>query len=64
VADLSTLPGCIGCYGKPSEGNNCTDCEVKALCTKISEDFVPKARLLPIYERVLKLEKILTGVTV
>jgi len=61
--DLDSLPGCVGNYPHALEGNNCTDCEVKALCAKISREFLPKAQLLPIYERVLKLEKILTGVT-
>jgi hypothetical protein len=63
MVDLSTLPGCIGYYGRPSQGSACEVCEVRALCSKISREFIPKAELLPIYERVLKLEKILMGVT-
>jgi hypothetical protein len=55
---------CFGYYGRPSQGSACETCEVKDLCAKVKEDFVPKAELLPIYERVLKLEKILMGVKV
>jgi len=62
--DLDTLPGCLGYYGRPSQGNTCEVCEVRALCSKISREFIPKAQLLPIYERVLKLEKILMEVHV
>ena len=62
--DLDTLPGCVGYYGHPSEGNTCDACKTKGLCCKISREFIPKAQLLPIYERVLKLEKILMEVHV
>jgi len=62
MGDLNSIPSCLG-YGHPSQGNACETCEVKDLCAKISREFLPKAQLLPIYERVLKLEKILMEVT-
>jgi hypothetical protein len=57
--DLSTLPGCIGYYGRPSQGSACETCEIKDLCAKVKEDFVPKSVVLRVYER---LEKILMEV--
>jgi hypothetical protein len=62
MGDLNSIPSCLG-FNRPTEGNSCETCEVKDLCAKVKEDFVPKAQLLPIYERVLKLEKILMEVT-
>jgi len=64
MVDYNTLPGCVGYYGRPSLGRGCETCEVKDFCAKISQEFIPKAKLLPIYERVLKLEKILMEVHV
>jgi hypothetical protein len=59
VGDLNSIPSCLG-YSRPTEGNSCEACEVKDLCAKVKEDFVPKSVVLRVYER---LEKILMEVT-
>ena len=60
MGDLSTLPGCVGYYGTPTEPNSCDTCALREVCRKVAEEFLPKARLEPVIRR---LEKILAEVT-
>ena len=59
MSDYNTLPGCMGYFGSPTEPNRCEDCIMQSLCKKISEEFLPKAKLEPVIRR---LEKILAEV--
>jgi len=52
-----TIPPCFG-LGKPHVPNACQECNFRELCKKISEEFLPKAKLEPV---VKKLENIVAA---
>jgi len=52
MSDHNTLPGCIGYFGSPTEPNRCKDCIMQSLCKKITEQFLPKAKLEPVIRRL------------
>jgi len=51
-----TIPSCFG-LGRPQQTDTCQECDFKELCKKISEEFLPKAKLEPV---IKKLENIVT----
>jgi hypothetical protein len=53
----STLPGCIGYYGKPIKPNNCESCQHAKICKKV----VAKDRLKTILIEIEETEEILRG---
>jgi hypothetical protein len=52
-----TIPSCFG-LGKPQTPDACQECNFRELCRKISEEFLPKAKLDPV---VKKLENIVAA---
>jgi len=55
--DHKTLPHCFG-LGTQQTPNVCQECDFRELCRKISEEFLPKAKLEPVIRR---LENIITA---
>lgn len=54
----STLPGCIGYFGKPQPPNGpCKTCKHADICRRV----IAKDRLKPLVESFLKCEAILKG---
>jgi len=52
MVDYNTLPGCVGYFGSPTEPNSCDTCALRELCRKVTEQFLPKAKLEPIIRRL------------
>jgi len=52
-----TIPPCFG-LGKSQTPNVCQECDFMELCKKISDEFLPKAKLEPV---VKKLENIVAA---
>jgi len=60
--DDSSLPGCIGYYEAPLPPNECSRCPYVKTCRKMRSDFVPKAKLHTVLERLERLEVKIRGV--
>jgi len=54
----STLPGCIGYYGKPIKPNDCDQCQYAKVCKSV----VAKDRLRTILIEIEETEEILRGI--
>jgi len=57
VSDASTLPGCIGYFGKPIKPNHCESCPHVKLCKSV----VAKDRLKAILADIVETKQILRG---
>jgi len=53
----STLPGCIGYFGKPISPNNCAKCHYIELCKKV----VAKEKLQAILAKIEEIQAVLKG---
>lgn len=40
MADLSTLPACLGNFNEPTQPNKCSSCEAHELCIKVTNDVI------------------------